>query len=315
MNKEFLLFAGQRLISCGVALLVIITLTFFLMKTVPGDSFTQEQALPKETYAALKSYYGFDQPLYVQYKGYVKNILSGDLGPSLIYQGRTTTQIITEAFPVSGFLGLQAILLAGSVSIFAGLACAFFKNSKIDTSIGMFATLLLSTPSFLLAASLQYFLGIYCDWLPVGRWDSMTHTLMPTIALASMPAAFLTKLIRTNMLDVLKQDYIFFARTKGLSEKTVLLRHALKNALIPLFGYFGKMCANILVGSFIIEKIFCIPGLGYWFVTSINHRDYPLIMGLTIFFSCVLLAAIFIAEIAHALLDTRLYRHKEELLT
>lgn len=313
MNKSLALFAMKKLLSLAASLFVIITLTFVLMKSVPGDPLTQEQSLPKEVYENLRTFYGLDEPFAAQYAAYLKNIATFDLGPSLIHAGRSATKVIVETFPVSGFLGVEALLIASAVGIIGGVAAALNKGSWIDSAITALTVVLLSIPSFILGTTLQYVFGIQCEWLPVARWESMSHTLLPALALASMPAAFLTKLIRANMIAIMKQDYIFLARAKGLPMSKVLTRHALRNALIPLFGYFGKMSANILVGSFIIEKIFCIPGLGFWFVTSISGRDYPMIMGLTIFYSLILLTALFIADIAHAMMDSRLYRREEAL--
>lgn len=280
------------------------------MKVVPGDPLTQEQSLSKEVYDSLRKYYGLDQPLSSQYLLYLKNIFSFDLGPSLVHSGRSVTEVIKQSFPVSGSLGLEALFIASCLGIGGGVLAALKKDSLIDTSTLVATVALLSIPSFILGPFLQYTFGVYCEWLPVARWGSISHTIMPALALAAAPAAFLVKLIRINLIEILKEDYILLARAKGLPTRKIIVTHALRNALIPLFGYFGKMSANILVGSFIIEKIFCIPGLGYWFVTSIANRDYPMITGMTIFYSLLLLGALLIADIAHALMDTRLYRLK-----
>lgn len=293
---------------------IIITLTFFLMKAIPGDPLVQEKELPPEIYHQLFEYYGFDKTLFAQYQTYLINIVTLNLGPSLIHTGLTASQVIFDSFPVSGYLGIQALLFATSIGVLGGLFSALKKNSWIDYTTGALAIILLSMPSFVLAVFLQYVFGVKCGIFPIARWESLAHTWLPSISLAAMPAAFLIKLVRANVLEVLKQDYIFFAKTKGLSTAEVVRDHVLKNALTPLFGYFGKMSANILVGSFIIEEIFCIPGLGYWFVSSISNRDYPLIMGLTIFYSFILLGILYIAEMAHAILDSRIYRKQEVFL-
>jgi oligopeptide transport system permease protein len=304
-------FACKKLLSCMTSLFVIITLTFFLMKIIPGDPLTQEQFLPRDVYENLRAYYGFDQPLLKQYASYIKSILTLDMGPSLIHSGRTVSGVIRETFPVSGFLGVEALAIAIFFGIGAGVFSALSDNKLFQWTMTTGALLFLSIPSFILGSFLQYVLSVKLAWLPVARWDTMAHTVLPAIALAAMPGAFLAKIIRTNMLDVLKQDYIFLARAKGLSWPRIVRSHAFRNALLPLFGYLGKMSANILVGSFVIEKIFNIPGLGYWFVSSIGNRDYPMIMGLTIFYSVVLLSTLFFADMAHAWLDSRIYRRQE----
>lgn len=284
------------------------------MKAVPGDPLTQEQALHPQIYDSMLSFYGLNEPLYVQYLTYLRNIATFEMGPSLIHYGRTATQVIKEGFPTSGLLGAEALLIALIFGVFSGAASALNKESALDFFFLIGFALLLSVPSFILATCLQYLFGVYCEWLPIARWDSFACTLMPAIALAAMPGAFLAKIVRANLLDVLRQDYILLARAKGLPFMSVLCKHALRNTLLPLFGYIGKMSANILVGSFIIEKIFSIPGLGYWFVSCISNRDYPMIMGLTIFYSIILLGALLLADIAHAALDSRIYRKQEGLL-
>lgn len=314
MDKLFLSFVIRKIASCLFSLWLIITLTFFLMKAVPGDPLTQEQALNPQVYDNLRTYYGFDTPLFEQYLIYLRNILSFNLGASHIHTGRTAASVITEAFPVSAYLGLEALILAAGYGLIGGVLFATTSNSLCRFAIHTLGILLLSIPSFILGAFLQYFFGVQCEWLPIARWDSFEHTILPSMALAAMPGAFLAKLIGTSLKDVLKQDYILLAEAKGLPFQMVLRKHALRNALIPLFGYFGKMSANILVGSFVIEKIFCIPGLGYWFVSSIGSRDYPLIMALTTFYSILLLGALLVADIAHAWMDTRLYRKSKGAL-
>lgn len=315
MNRALWSFACRKLLSCITSLWIIVTLTFFLMKAVPGDPLTQEQALHPEVYKSLRSYYGLDRPLLEQYLTYLQNVLSFNMGPSLIHHGRTASQVILESFPISGLLGAEALLLALAFGLSVGTLSALNVGGKLDRAILAGSVVFLSIPSFILAASLQYIVGAYCNWLPIAQWDSFSHTVLPAVALAAMPAAFLAKLVRANMVEILQLDYILLAHAKGLPFRTVLFKHALRNAALPLFGFFGKMSANILVGSFIIEKIFCIPGLGYWFVSCISNRDYPMIMGLTIFYSLVLLGALFLADLAHALMDSRLYRNQERVVT
>ncbi len=284
---------------------VIVTLTFVLMKAVPGDPFMQEQALPKEIHDALRKHYGLDDPWYEQYWNYLTQIATWNFGPSFIYKGQTVNEIINKSFPVSAVLGLEALFLAISFGITLGTFAAIYHHRWQDNTAMILAALGLSIPSFILASLLQYTLGFQLGWFPIARWGAFMQTVLPAVSLAAMPMAFIARMTRVSMLKVLHQDYIKTARAKGLTESRVLARHAFLNALLPLLGYLGQLSANILTGSFIIEKIFSIPGLGQWFVSSISNRDYTVIMGVTVFYSLILLGAMFLVDIIHSLLDPR----------
>lgn len=284
---------------------VIVTLTFFLMKAVPGDPFTQEQALPKEIHEALLKHYGLKDPWYEQYGTYLKQIVTWNFGPSFVYKGRTVNEIIKEGFPVSAILGLEALLLAISLGVLLGTSAALYHHRWQDHMAMLIAALGLSIPSFLLASLLQYTLAFQLGWFPIARWGSFIETVLPAISLAAMPMAFIARMTRVSMLKVLHQDYIKTARAKGLSETKVLTRHAFLNGMLPLLGYLGQLTANILTGSFVIEKIFSIPGLGQWFVISISNRDYTVIMGITVFYSLILLSTMFLVDVIYQLLDPR----------
>lgn len=288
------------------SLFVIATLTFFLMHAIPGDPFIQEKAMPEEILKAMQKHYGLDQPLLIQYGKYLKGLLSWELGPSFKYQGRTVNAIISDGFPVSLILGAEALLLAIGGGIFLGAIASFYHQKWQDRLAMGCATLGISVPSFILATCLQYILAIKLDLLPVARWGSFNQTIMPALALSALPMAFIARLIRSNMVEVLQQDYIQTAKSKGLSRWKVLMNHVVRNALLPVVAYLGTLTASILTGSFAIEKIFGIPGLGQWFVLSITNRDYTVIMGITIFYSALLLLCAFVVDIIYCLIDPRI---------
>lgn len=302
----------QKLQYALVTLFLIITLTFFLMKAIPGDPFTQEQAMPKEVHEALLKHYGLDRPLFEQYVQYLKSILIWDLGPSFKYPGRTVNAIIKDGFPVSAILGVEALVIALTVGVTLGTFAALKHNRWQDVSAMALATLGMSVPSFLCAAFLQYLLAIKLGWFPIARWGSFMQSVLPALALASLPTAFIARLTRASLLEILRQDYIKTAKAKGLTKAVIILRHALPNALLPVITYLGPLTANILLGSFIIEKIFAVPGLGHWFVTSVSNRDYTVIMGTTVFYSIIMVSAVFFVELIYAALDPRMKSKMEQ---
>lgn len=306
MNRRWWALLLEKIGTFLVTLFLIITLTFVMMKTLPGDPFAQEQALPPEIHAALIKHYGLDDPLLTQYGRYLSSILRWDFGPSFKFKDRSVNAIIREAAPVSGLLGLEALAIALAGGLLLGTIAALREHQWQDSLAMVVATLGISVPSFILASLLQYTFALKLGWLPVARWGTFAQSILPAIALAALPLAFIARLTRTNILEVLRHDYIRTARSKGLSEGKILRSHILRNALLPLLPYLGQLATAVITGSFIIEKIFAIPGLGQWFVHSIGNRDYTVIMGTTVFYSIVLLTAIFVMDIAYALLDPRL---------
>lgn len=300
---HFLARKGLILIT---SLFAVITLTFFLMHTLPGDPFMQDQAIPEEVHQALQRHYGLDQPLVVQFGQYLNALFHFDLGLSFKYPGRTVNQMIADGFPVTFTLGLEALFLAVSGGILFGALAALYHTHWQDRAIFLLTVLGISIPSFLLATLLQYFLAMQLDIFPVARWGSLAHSIMPAITLAAFPLAYITRLTRTHMIEVLQQDYITTARSKGLSPFQIIFKHAARNALIPVIAYLGPLMASIFTGSFVIEKIFGIPGIGQWFVNSISNRDYPVIMGMTIFYSALLMGGMWLADIVYTLFDPRI---------
>lgn len=275
------------------------------MKIIPGDPFIQDKIAPQEVMEAIHRYYGLDKPLLVQYLKYLKGFVTADLGPSLIYQGRTVNQIIREGFPVSAAVGLQALVLSLFFGTLLGSIAAAKQQKWQNNAAMIFTTIGISIPNFVMASLLQYIFCMKLNLLPVARWGSYGHTILPTIALACMPTAFIARLIRANMVEVLKQDYIKTAFAKGLKLPKVILKHALRNAILPVISYLGPIATYLLTGSFVIERIFGIPGLGQWLVLSISNRDYPVILGLTVFYSTLLLTIVFLVDILYTFIDTR----------
>jgi len=301
-----------RFLSMTLVLWVIITATFVLMHTIPGGPFTAEKALPEAVLKNIEARYHLNDPLSKQYMDYLSNLLQGDLGPSFKYESRTVNEIIAESFPVSAELGMVAVSLSVLIGIPAGMAGALYQNRWPDHLVMLLATFGISVPSFILATVLIYIFALWLNLLPAAMWGSPEFTILPAIALAGMPIAFIARLTRSSMLDVLSQDYIRTARAKGLSPFTILWRHALKNALLPVVTYLGPMIAAIFTGSFVIESIFAIPGLGRHFVTSIYNRDYTVILGITIFYSFILVLMNFFVDLAYVWLDPRIKMGGEE---
>jgi len=276
------------------------------MRIAPGNPFTSEKKLPPEIEANLNAHFGLDKPWYAQYGDYLLRILKWDFGPSFKYKAQTVNDLISEGFPVSAALGLEAILLAVAFGIILGIIAALKHNKWQDYTAMIVAVLGISVPSFIMATFLQYFLAIKMGIFPVARWESFMHTVLPAIALGSTPMAFIARLTRSSMLEVLSNDYIKTAKAKGLSSGVITVKHAIRNALLPVVTYMGPLTAGILTGSFVIEKIFGIPGLGSHFVTSISNRDYTVIMGVTVFYSILLLLSILLVDIAYGIIDPRI---------
>ncbi len=298
----------KLLLSRLAALWVIVTLTFIFMHILPGDPFQSEQALPEEIHKALRLHYGLEDSWYRQYGRYLISLASWNFGPSLYYKDRTVNSIIAEGFPVSALLGLEALLLSITIGITLGVISAFKSGSLWDKLLLIASSLGVSIPSFIIASLLQYYFSLYLGILPIARWGTWSHTVLPAISLAILPATFIARLTRAGMAEVLRAKYIQAARARGISSTSICCKHALRNALLPVIAYTGPLCANILVGSFVVEKIFAIPGLGQWLVNSITNRDYPVIMGLTVFYSMLLLGFVLLVDVANRLLDPRIER-------
>lgn len=296
----------KRVLNSIIVLWIVMTVTFFLMHAIPGGPFTQEKSLPPAVQANIEARYKLNDPLLKQYGDYVLNVVQGDLGPSFKYVGRSVNDIIGESFPVSFELGMEAIFLALLVGIPAGVLAAYRRNYWPDRTINFVTTLGIAVPGFVLAALLVDVFAMKLELFPAAMWGSWSSRVLPAIALAAMPMAFITRLTRSSMLEVLGQDYIRTAKAKGLTTSRILFRHALPNALIPVVTYVGPMVASILTGSFVIETIFAIPGLGSYYVTSIYNRDYTVILGVTVFYSAIIIFMNMLVDIIYPVLDPRI---------
>lgn len=301
--KKYIL---KRLVAIFITIFIIITVTFFLMRMAPGSPFASEKAIPEQILENLNKSYGLDNPWYVQYKDYLIKTVKFDFGDSMKQRYLSTNDMIAEGFPVSALLGAQAILLAVSIGILIGTLAALKHNKWQDYLMNIIAVLGISVPSFIMASFLQYVLAIKLKIFPIGGWENYAYSLLPSITLSLSPMAYIAKLTRSSMLEQMGSEYVKLATAKGMSSKKVIFKHALRNAIMPVITYLGPLTAAIITGSVIIENIFGVPGLGKYFVDSITNRDYPVIMGTTIFYSIVLLSAILIVDISYGFIDPRI---------
>lgn len=296
----------KRLILAVLTVFVVATLTFFLMNAVPGGPYEAEKAISPQAKAALEAKFGLDQPLFKQYLTYMKNILRGDFGPSLKQRGREVIDIIMTKFPVSARIGGISVLVSLLVGVPVGCIAALHRGKASDSTIIVIATIGIAVPSFVVCSLSMYFFGVRLRLLPTVGLTSWKHFVMPVFALAFYPTAYIVRLMRSSMLDVLGQDYMRTARAKGVSQFFSLFKHALRNAILPIVTYVGPMMAYTLTGSFIIEKIFTIPGLGGEFVSSITNRDYMMIMGTTIFLATLMVFINFLVDVVYKIIDPRI---------
>ncbi len=289
-----------------ITIWVVATITFFLMNMVPGGPFLSEKAISPQATAALEAKYGLDKPLFQQYITYVTDALHGDFGDSLKQRGRTVMDIIKMKFPVSARLGGVSVLVALCIGIPLGCLAALNRGKFLDSFISVVATCGIAVPSFVICTLLLYFLGVNLKLLPTMGLTSWKHYVMPVMALAFYPTAYIMRLMRSSMLDVLGQDYMRTAKAKGVAGFFILFKHALRNAILPVITYVGPMLAYTVTGSFVVEKIFTIPGLGGEFISAINGRDYTLIMGTTIFLATLIIIMNVVVDILYKLVDPRI---------
>lgn len=296
----------KRLFASIFTLWVVVTLTFFLMKAMPGGPFDGEKKLPPQVLANLNAKYGMDKPLKEQYTRYLKNLVKGDLGPSIKNEGREVTWIIKNFFPVSAKLGIASVLVAVIIGILLGITAALHQGKWPD-SLCMFISILgVTIPSFVLGTLLIIIFSVKLGLLPAIGLKSPKYYIMPVIALSGYSLAFISRLTRSRLIEVIRQDYIRTAKAKGLSRSAIIYKHALKNSILPVVTYIGPLVAGILTGSFVVENIFGIPGLGSEFVTSINNRDITTLLGVTVFYSSFLIVCNFIVDILYVVIDPRI---------
>ena len=296
----------KRAIMSLITAFLVATLTFFVMNMVPGGPFLAEKAVTPQAQAAMEAKYGLDKPLFQQYTTYMTGLLKGDFGLSIKKRGRTVSQIIGTKFPVSAKVGALALVLAVCTGIPLGAIAAFNRGKFIDNLLVVLSTTGIAIPSFLSSTILIYVFTTKLNWLPsLGLKDAKSY-IMPVMALALYPSFYMARLMRSSMLDVMGQDYMRTAKAKGVTTFKAIFKHALRNAILPVITYLGPLLAALMTGSFIIEKIFNIPGLGSEFVSSITSRDYPMIMGTTIFLAVFIIIMNLFVDIAYAIVDPRI---------
>jgi len=299
-------FILKRLFALIITLLVVVTVVFFLVRLAPGGPFDSERAVPPEAIAALEAKYRLDDPLLVQYRDFVADlVLRGNLGPCFKYPGRTVNELIAQSLPVSMQLGVLAMLFALAVGIPLGIIGATRQNTWADHVAMSAAMIGVSVPRFVLAPLLVLLLSLTLYLLPVARWESWRHMILPVICAGLPTAAYVARLTRGGMLEVIRSDFVRTARAKGLSERAVIYRHALRGGLLPVVSFLGPGVSSLLVGSLVIEQIFSIPGMGRYFIEAALNRDYNLVMGITIVYGTLVMVLNALVDIAYAWLDPR----------
>jgi oligopeptide transport system permease protein len=296
----------KRLVNAAVVLFIITTATWFLMQLLPGSPIQNIEKVAPELRAQVEEQYHLDDPLLVQYAVYMTGLLRGDLGDSYLYGGRSVTSIIMERLPVSLFLGTQAIIVGLVVGLFLGIVSALKQNSIWDSGAAFLAVLGVSIPDFVLAPLAQYWLGLKLGIFPIAFFESWWHSVLPSLVLSTVVAAVIATFTRTEMLEVLGQDYVTLAKAKGLSKLAVVLKHVLRNSMIPLVTIMLPLTAALVTGVLIVETVFSIPGLGEQFVRSIFEKDFPIIMGTTILFSVFFVASYLLQDILYGIIDPRI---------
>lgn len=290
-----------------VTIWVIASLTFLIMKMIPGDPFASDaDVLPEEVVENMRAKYNLDEPIPIQYAMYIGDLLRFDLGPSIQSETRTVNDILAAGFPASATLGIQAILVALFFGLLLGIIAALNHNKLLDYAAMIFAIVGISVPSFILAPLLINFFAVKWGILPVASWGTFQHSVLPTIALAVTPLAVVARFMRSSMLEVMNQNYIKTADAKGLSSFKIVLSHGIRNAILPVVSFIGPLFVSLITGTFVIEKIFAVPGIGKYFVDSIFNRDYPVIMGTTVFFSAILVVTLFLIDISYRFIDPRI---------
>ena len=296
----------KRLVNDLVVLYIVATATWFLMQCLPGSPIQNYEKLTPELRAQIEAHYNLDKPLPVQYALYMTGMVQGDLGNSYQYGGRSVTSIIMERFPVSAFIGTQAVVIGLVVGLLLGIVSALKRNSIWDSGAAFLAVLGVSVPDFVLAPLVQYFLAFKLGLFPIAFFESWWHSVLPSLVLSTVIAAVVATFTRTEMLEVLGQDYVTLARSKGLSRVAVIVRHVLRNSMIPIVTIMVPLTAALITGTLIVETVFSVPGIGEQFVRSIFDADYPIIMGTTMLFAVFFVASYLIQDILYGIIDPRI---------
>ena len=300
-----LMYILKRCILAVITLLVLLTIIFVLVRQLPGDPFTSEKT-PEAIRLQMLKYHGLDKPLYQQWLTYVSNLIRGDLGISLKYSGRSVNSAIASTFPLSGALGIRALIFALAVGLFLGIVAAQKAGRAIDYVCILIAIIGVSAPEFVVGTLIQLGFSIKLRWLPATQWLTWRHMILPVFALGLNTLAMLARLARSSMMDVISQDYILTARAKGLSNFQVIWRHEIRNSILPIITVMGPRVAALLAGTFVIERVFGIPGMGRFFLESINDLDYTMVLGMTAFYGLFLVTANLVADILYGLVDPRI---------
>lgn len=295
----------NRLLVSLITAWVLVTIVFFLVRLLPGDPFLSEKVTP-EIKANMMRYYGLDKPIHIQYVTFLQNLLKGDFGYSLRYKNRTVNEVIKQAFPYSADLGIRAVIFATIVGVTLGIIAALNRNKTWDYLAMFIAIVGVSVPSFVIGPLLQYVFATKLNLLPVSQWKGFSYTIMPTFALSLGSLALMARLMRASMLDVVNQDFIKTAKAKGLSPFQIIWKHQVRNAILPVITVLGPVTATLLTGTFVVEQIFAIPGLGKFYVLGIQNLDYSLVLGMTTFYGLFLIAANFVVDIIYGLIDPRI---------
>jgi len=296
----------KRFVHGVIVLWAVATLTFILLRLAPGGPFDSERKLPPEIIANLEAKYHLNDPVLEQYSRYLAGVARGDLGPSYKYLDRGVTEIIADTLPTSALLGALAVIFAVLVSFPLGLFAAYYRESVIDRFCLFLATLGISLPNFILGALLIWAVALQLGWLQAGRWDDWSSVILPMVTLGAAPAAYLSALLRSTLIETLGEDFVRTARAKGAREQSVIARHALRNSLIPILTVMGPLTATLLTGSFVVEYVFAIPGMGRFFITAVTDRDYPLIMGVSLVYTAILVSANFAVDLLYGWVDPRI---------
>ncbi|RCK51730.1 oligopeptide transporter permease [Thalassospira profundimaris] len=299
-------FTLKRLLGAIPTLFIIVTLSFFLIRTAPGGPFDKERSVPPEVAANLNAVYHLDEPLWMQYGRYLGDVIQGDFGPSFQYRDFTVTELIFRGFPVSLTLGGSAIFLALIIGTTLGTLAALKQNSKLDYAVMATAMTGITIPNFVMAPLLTLVFGVYLRWLPVGGWEQgWDQVVLPVIALALPQIAYIARLTRGSMIEVLRSNFVRTARAKGIPERIMITRHALKAGILPVVSYLGPASAAVITGSVVIEQIFSIPGIGRYFVQGALNRDYTLVMGVVIFYGSLIILFNLLVDLVYGLLDPK----------
>ncbi len=298
-------YVARRIVYMFVALFIIVSITFFISKALPGDPFSDPKLTPRIR-EQLYEKYGLDEPLYVQYAKYMANVAQGNLGNSYFYESNPVSLMILQRLPISAFIGIQAVIFGLVIGMVLGIIAALRHNTLWDTLAVVVAILGVSVPTFVLAPVLQYWLGRKLGWFPVAYFESWIYSVLPSLALSVFVVSTVARFMRTEMLEVIGQDYITLAKAKGLSGLAVILKHVIRNAMIPLVTVMAPLTIYIITGSLVIEQIFVVPGVGELFVQSVVVNDYSVILGTTIFFSVLFILALLIQDILYGVIDPRI---------